>query len=48
MLFLSSAMSGMSSIKAYSVSQLLILCVFLLLKTAIFSIIANCVICKKT
>lgn len=45
--FMFSAMLGISSIKTYSIMQLLILSLFLLLKTVVLSIVASYVACRK-
>ena len=47
MFFLSSAMSGICSIKTYSIMHLLILCSFLLFKTIVLSIVARYIACRK-
>lgn len=47
MFFMSSAMSGICSIKTYSIMHLLILCSFLLFKTIVLSIAAMYIACRK-
>lgn len=47
MFFLSSTMSGIGCIKTYSVMQLMILFLFLILKTVVLSTAANYIACRK-